>query len=224
MRSVQITLARTSALLAAAAALTLLGCGRDPQPRSYSEIASKELPPQGPMGMGAGAMMPPMSAPAADIKVTWTLPQGWTPKDSASGMRVGSFSAPDPKLAQAGQADDKAADISVVQLAGDAGGLKPNIARWMGQVGLISTPEALEDIIKSAGHFKTRTGQTGLYVDLTDKLSGDMTKSKTIFGAVIQTAEYTVFVKAMGERSRVLAHKQKVKTFCESLAIKGPQA
>jgi hypothetical protein len=172
---------------------------------------------------GEPAAMPPMAA--ADIKVTWALPDGWVQKDSALGMRVGSFLAPDPKLMNTGEMDPQAVDVSVVQLAGAAGGLKPNIIRWMGQVGLISTPESLDELIKKAPRFKTKTGQEGMFVDLTDKLSGDMTQSKTIFGAVIPTPDYTVFVKAMGERTRVVANKKKVKAFSQSLSIKkGPEA
>lgn len=211
-------------------AVALCAC-RDPQPRVYSEVAFQEAPePQAPMagqmmppgGMPPGAMPPMMGGAPAGVKVTWTLPQGWTQKDSAMGMRLGSFRAPAPA---AGAADSQAVDISVVQLAGEAGGLKPNIIRWMGQVGLISTPESLDELIKAAPRFKTKTGQEGMFVDLTDKLSGDMTQSKTIFGAVIMGPGYTVFVKAMGERSRVIENKKKVMAFGKSLSIrKGPEA
>ncbi|MDQ3002853.1 MAG: hypothetical protein M3Y08_16520 [Fibrobacterota bacterium] len=139
-------------------------------------------------------------------------------------MRIGSFSAGDPAVANVGEADPRAVDVSVVQLAGDGGGLKNNILRWMGQIGLKATPEEMDEIVKTATRFKTATGQDGMYVDLTDKLSGDMTQSNTIFGAVVQTEEYTVFVKAMGEHARVLAQKAIIMTFCESLKIAGPKS
>ncbi len=200
----------------------LLGC-RETQPRSYSEVAFK--PNQNPSGtMGAGGMPPMMNASPIDIKVTWTLPEAWIIKDSATGMRVGSFAAPDPELRNTGEMDPSAVDVSVVQLAGDAGGLKANIMRWMGQVGIKATSEEIEAMIKTAGHIKTKSGQDGMLIDLTEKLSGDMTQSKSIYGAIIATDDYTVFVKAMGERERVVKIKSEVKTFCESLIIAGPKA
>ncbi len=203
-----------------------MGC-REAQVRSYSEVAFKPNP--APMGMpGAGGMgaggMPPMNMQPVDIKVTWKLPETWQVKDSANAMRIGSFAAPDPALANTGDRDPQAVDISVVQLAGDAGGLKANILRWMGQVGIKATPDEMDEMIRTAPHLKTSSGQDGLVVDLTDKLSGDMTQSKSIYGAVIQTANYTVFVKAMGERDRVVKLKNEIKTFCKSLAITGPKA
>lgn len=204
--------------------LGLLGC-EETKPRTYSEVAFKPLaaPMMGSAAM-SGAGMPPMNASPVDIKVTWVLPEGWMVKDSANAMRIGSFAAGDPSLADMGEADPRAVDVSVVQLAGDGGGLKNNILRWMGQIGLKATPEEMDEFVKSAARFKTASGQDGMYVDLTERLSGDMTQSKTIFGAVVQTDEYTVFVKAMGEHARVLAQKPTVMTFCQSLKIAGPKS
>ena len=209
---------------AAILTLGLLGC-EETKPRTYSEVAFKPLaaPMMGSAAM-SGAGMPPMNASPVDIKVTWVLPAAWILKDSANSMRIGSFSAGDPALADMGEADPKAVDVSVVQLAGDGGGLKSNILRWMGQIGLKATPEEMDEFVKTAARFKTASGQDGMYVDLTEKLSGDMTQSKTIFGAVVQTEEYTVFVKAMGEHARVLAQKPMVMTFAQSLKIAGPKS
>ncbi|MDB5103660.1 MAG: hypothetical protein JWP91_1349 [Fibrobacteres bacterium] len=216
----------------AIASMCLLGC-EDTRPRTYSEVAFKPLAAPamagGPMGAmggpgGMGAGMPGMNTSPVDIKVTWKLPEGWVIKDSASAMRIGSFAAQDPSLANTGELDPNAVDVSVVQLAGDAGGLEANINRWMGQVGLKMNPEEMAEFIKAAAHFRTATGQEGMYVDLTDKLSGDMTQSKTIYGAVVQTADYTVFVKAMGEHAKVAVQKPMVQAFCKSLKIEGPKS
>jgi hypothetical protein len=204
----------------------LAGCEAD-QPREYSEIAFKPLAAAGPMGgmggMAGGAAMPPMAAPPADIKVTWKLPSGWVPKDSSNGMRIGSFAAMDPKLAETGEIDPNAVDVSVVNLGGTAGGLEANIRRWMGQVGVKATAEEMAAFLKQAPRFKTATGQTGLMIDLTGMLSGDMTQSKTIYGAIVQTEEYTVFVKAMGDFEKVKQQKPQVAAFSKSLRIEGPK-
>ncbi|MBW8889578.1 MAG: hypothetical protein JF616_17620 [Fibrobacteres bacterium] len=210
-----------------ALALSLLSGCEEEKPRVYSEVAFKPIAAAGPMGgmgMPGGAGMPAMAAPPADIKVTWTLPKGWVPKDSANAMRVGSFAAMDPNLANSGEIDPNAVDVSVVQLGGTAGGLEANIRRWMGQVGLKASPEEMEGIIKKAPRFKTATGQEGMLIDLTGMLSGDMTQSKTIYGAIVQTEEYTVFVKAMGDFAQVKKQKPQVAAFCKSLRIAGTKA
>jgi hypothetical protein len=223
--------------------LGLLGCD-DTQPRTYTEVAFKPLAApgmsgpmmggadggmgapggMGPMAGGGGMGAPGMNSSPVDIKVTWTLPETWMVKDSANAMRIGSFAAQDPALANTGEVDPKAVDVSVVQLAGNAGGLAANITRWNGQIGIKMTAEEMAEFVKAAKHFKTASGQDGMYVDLTDKLSGDMTQSKTIFGAVVQTEEYTVFVKAMGEQTKVAAQKSLVIAFCKSLKIAGPKS
>lgn len=211
------------ALLPGLAALALLACGNDPRPRTYTEIAFKELTPP---AVRAGAMgaLPPTNASPVDIKVTWELPETWMIRDSANAMRIGSFAVPDTQFAHMGEADPGALDVSVVQLAGDAGGVPANIARWMGQVGLIASREELQALIDAAPKLKARTGQQGIFVDFTDRLSGDMTQNKSIYGAIISTPGYTVFVKAMGERQRLIQAKPAIKRFCESLSIAGPEA
>ena len=220
---------RLKSLLFAGPALlawSLLGCEED-KPRVYDEVAFKPIASAGTMeGMGGMGMpgTPPMAAPPADIKVTWTLPEGWVVKDSANAMRIGSFAAMEPELAHTGEIDPNAVDVSVVQLGGTAGGVEANIRRWMGQVGLKATADEMADFIKKAPRFKTATGQEGLLIDLTSMLSGDMTQSKTIYGAIVQTEEYTVFVKAMGESERVNKQKARVAAFCKTLRIEGPQA
>jgi len=210
-------------MLPGLAALAFLGCGGDPQPRTYSEVAFKELAQPAARAGGMGAL-PPTNASPVDIKVTWELPETWLLRDSANAMRIGSFAVPDTQFAHMGEADPGALDVSVVQLAGDAGGVPANIARWMGQVGLIANREELQAFIDAAPKLKAKTGQQGIFVDFTDRLSGDMTQSKSIYGAIISTPAYTVFVKAMGERERLIRAKPAIKGFCESLSISGPEA
>lgn len=211
------------AALAALAMFAALGCGGDPEPRTYSEVAFKELP-QPAAGSGGMGALPPTNASPVDLKVTWELPQDWLFRDSANAMRIGSFAVPDSRFAHMGEADPGALDVSVVQLAGDAGGVPANIARWMGQVGLIANAEEIRAFIAAAPRLKAKTGQEGIFVDFTDRLSGDMTQDKSIYGAIISTPDYTVFVKAMGERERLQRAKAAIKGFCESLSIRGPEA
>jgi hypothetical protein len=199
----------------------LSGCGSEPKPRIYSERAFKELA-QPRTGMGGMAMgnLPPSNASPVDIEVTWKLPETWLMRDSANALRVGSFAIPDPALAHMGEADPGAVDVSVVQLAGEAGGVEANVARWMGQVGLVVTADDLKKFVEQAEKLEIASGQEGIYVDFTGMLSGDMTQTKSIYGAIVGTPDYTVFVKAMGDRKRVVQAKADIRAFCQSLSIR----
>ena len=99
---------------------------------------------------------------------------------------------------------DEAEDLPTPSHQGSSGG---DLAREVGQRD--------ED--------KTATGEEGLVIDLTDKLSGDMTQNKTIYGAIVMTEEYSVFVKAMGEFQPVIKQKPVVLAFCKSLRIERPK-
>jgi hypothetical protein len=193
------------ASLAAALILTasLTGCQRDPEPRRYSEIAFKTK-----SGVSQGE---------APIHLDWTLPDGWVDQPEGDPLRMAGFWAPDPALAHTGEMDPQAVDVSLVQLAGDAGGLDANVVRWLGQ---IKVPASYaEQAIAAATPITTASGQRGIVVDFTDILSGDMTQSQSIVGAIIQGDGFTVFVKAMGEKDRLLKIKPQLLEFCANLKI-----
>ena len=74
----------------------------------------------------------------------YTLPAGWE-KKALTQMRVASFGISE---------DGKQADVSVIPLAGMAGGDPANVNRWRGQVGLAALPEA--DICQARGKSRGR--------------------------------------------------------------------
>jgi hypothetical protein len=181
----------------------LIGCQKDPQPRHYREIAF--------LAKTGGRVGD------APIKLTWTLPEGWVDQPEGDPLRLAGFWAPDPSLAHTGEMDPQAVDVSIVQLAGDAGGLDANVVRWLGQIKIPAS--YAEQAIAAATNVKAASGQTGLVVDFTDMLSGDMTQSKSIIGAIFQSNGYTVFVKAMGEKDRLVNIKPQLLEFCAKLTI-----
>jgi hypothetical protein len=145
------------------------------------------------------------------------MPDGWVAQPEGDPLRMAGFWAPDPDLAHTGEADPRAVDVSVVQLEGDAGGLEANVTRWLGQ---IKIPAAFADqALAGATPVRAATGQTGILVDLTGMLSGDLTQSQSILGIILQTNGHTVFVKAMGERRRLVKIKPQLLEFCRGLSI-----
>ncbi len=194
-----------AALIASSVVLTtgLAGCNREPEARRYSEITLKTK---------SG-----VSQSEAPIKMSWTLPDGWVDQPEGDPLRLAGFWAPDPALAHTGEMDPEAVDVSLVQLAGDAGGLDANVVRWLGQIKVPSS--YAEQAIAAAIPIRTATGQQGIVVDFTEILSGDMTQSKSIVGAIIQGNGFTVFVKAMGEKDHLIKIKSQLIEFSTTLKI-----
>ena len=164
--------------------------------------------------------MPMMNASPVDIDIQWEAPSHWMLKDTGSGMRAGSYGIPDSAFFGMGELNPEAVDVSITHFAGDAGGLGPNTQRWMGQVGIHLDSAALKGFLARAKKFRTQTGDEGMIIDLTEMLSGDLTQSQTIYGAIIPWKGATVFVKAIGERSRVIMAREDIFAFCESLRLK----
>ena len=101
-------------------------------------MADGALPPGHPPIEGmpapgdAGTAMAATPVPtAANQTLTWTAPDGWTPK-KASAMRRGSYAVGGP---------EGAGDISITAFPGDVGGDLANVNRWRGQLQLPPVPD-----------------------------------------------------------------------------------
>ena len=86
-----------------------------------------------------------------DLPIAWNVPAGWT-QQPGSDMRVATLLPP----AAAGKAE-----LSIIQLSGDAGGDLANVNRWRGQLGL----EPVSSLAGQADSVSTPAGKT-LVVDL----------------------------------------------------------
>ncbi len=181
------------------------GCKQD-SPRRYTEIAFKSK----------GS---PMTALDIPIHITWTVPGGWIEQPGGDPLRVASFLAPDPSYTDSADMDPKALDVSVVQLGGDAGGVEANITRWMRQAKIPPSPDMTQNIAAHAESLSVVSGQRGIIVDFTGLLAGDMTRTTSIIGAIVQGNGYTVFVKAMGDRDRLMTLRSQILDFCRSVSI-----
>ncbi len=159
----------------------------------------KEAAPVMPMG-AAGGEMP--SAPA-QTGATWSAPKNWKEK-AVSQMRVGSFEVP--------TASDPV-DVSIVPLAGDAGGDLANINRWRGQLGL---PPVEESGLAAITHHQN----VGPYNALVVEFFSTDPKPKRLLAAVIQHGGTTWFFKATGPGADVEKLKPEFLKFAGSLRFK----
>lgn len=117
-------------------------------------------------------------------RLGWKAPAGWK-EEAGSGMRLATLTPP------GGQAD-----LSVIQLDGEAGGDLANINRWRGQLGLEPVASAAE----GAQTIATPAGRA-IVVDLKGK------DSKALVGAILNHSGDTWFFKLTGPAAAVAEAK-----------------
>jgi hypothetical protein len=150
---------------------------------------------------------PPLAAAPLVSKPKWTLPPGWQ-EQSAGGMREGSF-----LVVEGGNK----ADVSVVTLNGEAGGILSNINRWRGQ---LSLPDITGEEIESLTTKIPVNGDTAAVVDIVSEAPAPDTKVRNrILGAIIERGGNTWFIKMTGEDSLVEKHKPDFLDFLKSLQL-----
>lgn len=143
--------------------------------------------------------------PAISAKPKWKVPQGWQ-EQTASGMRQGSFAITE---------GPSKADVSVVALSGDAGGVLANVNRWRGQLSLPDITE--DDLTKSATTVET-TGGPAVLVDIAGETSAAGSKSPArILAAIIVRKDGTWFIKITGNDALVAKNKSALLDFLKSL-------
>jgi hypothetical protein len=147
---------------------------------------------------GVAAAEEPDEPDVAPGKPAYDVPPGWN-EVPATGMRVAAFKV---------TSGDKSAEVTVIPLAGQAGGELANINRWRGEVGLPNvTAEQLDP--SWAKVVETPAGKV-LYVDLAGP------KERTL-GAVLRHQEKTWFFKLRGPSDLVGMQQPAFEAFVNSL-------
>jgi hypothetical protein len=144
------------------------------------------------------------AAPVADTgdKPTWTIPAGWQAGQLAQFLVARYLVKGD---------GDAVAAINVSQLAGDGGGLAPNINRWRGQLGL--APASGDDITKLPT--VDTSGTKGTVVDIKG-IDPRSNKPASLVGVVLPLNGQTWFYKLMGDPAVVTAQKDAFIKFVQS--------
>ncbi len=139
--------------------------------------------PGGMPSMAADPSLPPPPVPASGLK--WALPEGWK-EAGGTGMRFATLTPSGPGRVE----------VSVVVLAGPAGGDLGNVNRWRGQIGLDPIDDAA---LATARQQKKAPGGT---VDYFDYTSAGEQKTRLI-AAILRRGEESWFVKMIGEEAAV---------------------
>jgi hypothetical protein len=133
-----------------------------------------------------------------NINSIWTIPPDWKQIDPGA-MLFAKFSI---------ASGDAKADVNVSELAGDGGGLEPNISRWRGQLGLPAIAEILPTSFDVTGGKATVVDYTG-----TDSKTG---KPARLVGAIVPQNGQTWFYKLMGDEQIVAQQKDAFIKFIQS--------
>ena len=167
----------------------------------------------GPMAM-TGVVDPQtqkmLEASVARPPLSWATPEGWQ-ESPGSCMRLATFRSADT---------GDPVECALISLAGDAGGVESNAARWMQQVN-IAVPDvpAMEKFLAAQKKIKTPDGFDATVLDLTQLQSQDDLESPSMAAAIIVLPDMTVFVKMTGTRGAVLKNRDQFETLCESLKL-----
>lgn len=171
-----------------------------PLPEGHPPLSA--VPPQA----GApqpGGMIAEHGGGGAAEKPAWNVPTGWQ-EQPASSMRAGSFLVTGENGA--------AADVSVIKLGTDSGGLLGNVNRWRTQVGLEPVDEAgLAKLITS----QKVNGAEVTFVELAGRSveSGDPAR---LLAAIAPRPGGTWYYKMLGNDQLVAQQKDAFVKFVES--------
>lgn len=172
-------------------ALTL-GCARD-------EISTYRAPKAAAPAPPVGTELPP---PPTGGGLKWTLPKGWS-EAAGSGMRFATLKAPvEGKI-----------EISVVVLAGEAGGELANVNRWRGQIGLGPLDAAALETARQ------RLASKAAPVAVFDFTSDAPPSTRMVAGLLATPDGRTWFLKMMGDAAPVAKAKPDFLRLMESLRL-----
>ena len=192
-------------LLLLISVLTLAAC--KPEPIETFRVPKEK---QAPLAAAPGPMAMPTNGastePAGHAGLIWKTPRGWVEKP-ASDMRVGSFTV--------NGANGQTADVSIVPLAGDAGGDVANINRWRGQINL---PPIDDSALEKESRMETFGGRRMRVVDfVSDAPLIDNKFKKRLVAATYEAGGRTWFFKMIGEDATVKAATPAFRSFLATL-------
>ena len=145
--------------------------------------------PSAPPGMEGNVPKPPVAAGAGSVK--WILPKGWS-EAHPGGMRYATLTP----------AVQGKVDVSVVVLAGAAGGELSNANRWRGQIGLGPVDEPTLATMRK--QVQSKAGAVSVY----DFTSEGTVKSRMLAAVLSASDGNTWFFKMVGD-DKVVAQSQK---------------
>jgi len=138
----------------------------------------------------------------------WDTPEGWIEDPNASGFRIASFTI---------KSGNRNSICTIIPLQGEAGGIKANVSRWLGQITNTMNPDetTLEKILAKQEKFLTKGQFPAVMVDLTPFTPE--TSDNSILATIINIQGNSLFVKMSGDKSLLIENKDKFISLSKSL-------
>lgn len=204
----------------------LLGCGDGGETHAITDVRTRETVRRAvPEGMSAseryGYRRRGDGAPAghggqARQTFGWSTPAGWSEQTPAEGsIRKGSWTVD-------GVPDT---DCSLVALGGSGGGLKANVNRWRGEMGL----DPVDDAAIAALPRRLLLGREAASINLTGTFSGGRSgrgplENARMLGIVLSLPQATLFLKLTGPAAAVEAQQGAFEALSDSITFGAPRA
>jgi hypothetical protein len=140
-------------------------------------------------------------------RFTWKVPQGWTQEASKSRMRLATLSTKNK---------EEKGTCTIIRLQGDAGGLKPNVLRWLYQLNLQpNSHNQVDDFIAKQKRILTAGNLKALFLDFTTFPAASAESS--MFVTVVDLKDSTLFIKMTGKISILQENRDKFISLSQSL-------
>ena len=139
----------------------------------------------------------------------WQTPDGWN-EQKGSGLRLATFTGPDVH---------HPVECTIVRLGPEAGEIRPNIVRWLGQIHLTVAESTLNEFLGRPAALTVKSGQPGKTFDLSELQTADADGQPSMLGFILKTSDATVFIKMTGARKDVIANKDRFLQLCHSLSL-----
>lgn len=193
--------------LLSVAIIAAVSCGDSGKVRKYKEkvspAAETEQKVQKSPAPAAGTM-------PAHAQFQWDTPEGWSENRASSGFRLAAFTI---------KSGDMESICTIIPLQGEAGGLKANVTRWLGQITGPMRPNenTVEKLLKAQETFLTKGQFPAVLIDFTPVTPNPTDKS--ILAGVLTVQGNSIFIKMTGQKSHLIENKAKFKALCQSFSF-----
>jgi len=182
--------------------LMFTSCERSITSREYEEIVT--APPSNPHDFMRS--MPNLAEQQLSSSLSWEVPRGWS-EVKGTGMRLVTFRDQNGTI-----------ECSIISLGGQAGGLRSNVTRWMGQINIdVPADDQFNEYLSRQKTLKTKGGFPMTIIDLSELSDGQ--RNPSMIAAIAEFEDKTIFVKMTGSRKDVVSNRKQFTSLCQSLAL-----
>lgn len=202
-----------------AIAALLFSCRASEEKRSFSEVQGFDTPVQNkeivvpadhgktesPHGPGDGHDHGDAQAAAGQLK--WQLPKGWE-AHVGSGMYYAIVKT---------SAKPDAGEIGIISLPGEAGGLKANAERWLGQIGAPAPAGGMDGFLAGLKPMRTKGNLDLTVIDYCPLVKEEDGTSMLV--AIAKPGNDSYFIKWTGKKGDLVREKKNFLSFVGSLGF-----